>query len=94
MRPDTLIGSISMLSPEYYHVLDNAICNETDPELFFPSHPANQSNIKMALAICKRCPVQHECLTYALENRISDGIWGGATPPMRQSIRRLERNSA
>lgn len=30
-----------------------------------------------AKAICARCPVQEDCLDYALTNRIRIGVWGG-----------------
>jgi WhiB family redox-sensing transcriptional regulator len=32
---------------------------------------------RAALAICRGCPVQQECLQYALETNTRTGIWGG-----------------
>ena len=39
-----------------------------------------------ALAICDRCPVQVECLAYAVATRQQHGVWGGKT---QQELRRL-----
>ena len=46
-----------------------AICRDEDPELFFPvgnSGPA-LLQIAEAKAVCQRCPVTSECLSWALE---------------------------
>ena len=59
----------------------NALCLGMDPDLFFPSVSAE---IPAAKAICADCPVQSECLEYALENRIAHGIWGGSTERQRR----------
>ena len=32
-----------------------------------------------ALALCERCPVQVECLAYAVASRQQHGVWGGRT---------------
>jgi WhiB family transcriptional regulator, redox-sensing transcriptional regulator len=32
-----------------------------------------------ALAVCARCPVQVECLAYAVSTRQQHGVWGGKT---------------
>lgn len=46
-----------------------------------------------ALAVCHRCPVQTECLAYALEHRIMFGIWGGKTERQRRTIIELARRA-
>lgn len=65
-----------------------ASCRDSDPDLFFP---ASEEEGAEALKICSGCPVQHECLDWALDARIRYGIWGGATERDR---RRLLRRSA
>lgn len=35
---------------------------------------------KMCKAVCERCPVRRECLSYALETRSVYGVWGGCDP--------------
>ncbi len=55
-------------------------CLREDPELFFPISalgPA-QAQISAAKAVCARCPVRANCLSYALITQ-PDGIGGGAT---------------
>lgn len=36
-----------------------------------------------AQAVCAECAVKVECLTFALENDIRHGVWGGLTAPER-----------
>lgn len=45
-----------------------------------------------AKAICARCPVQVECLEYALENREQYGVWGGTTRDERKAMLRARPN--
>lgn len=55
-------------------------CRGEDPELFFPISAAGPAlaQVRSAKAVCGRCPVQPDCLSYALITR-PDGIWGGTT---------------
>ena len=39
-----------------------------------------------AKAICRECPVQPECLDYALGIREPHGIWGGLTEAERRLL--------
>lgn len=52
-----------------------------NPEIFFPSSKDKDcnKNIKRAQKICQVCPVKIECLTHAIVNNESYGIWGGMT---------------
>jgi WhiB family redox-sensing transcriptional regulator len=45
---------------------------------------------RQALAVCDRCPVQVECLAYAVATRQQHGVWGGKT---QQELRRLVANT-
>jgi WhiB family redox-sensing transcriptional regulator len=58
--------------------------------LFFPiGHgPAAQVQIVAAKAVCARCPVVHECLSWALETGQDAGVWGGLTEEERRQLRR------
>lgn len=67
----------------------NPVCMETDPELFFPD---TWTQARDAKKLCSTCPVQRECLTYALESNQLDGIWGGLTLDERRRLRGLGRN--
>jgi WhiB family redox-sensing transcriptional regulator len=55
-------------------------CRTEDPELFFPISAAGPglAQVSSAKAVCGRCPVRANCLSYALITR-PDGIWGGTT---------------
>ena len=49
-----------------------------DPDWFFPdSEHENNIEQRMALDMCKTCPVKMNCLAYALNNWPVYGIWGG-----------------
>jgi WhiB family redox-sensing transcriptional regulator len=67
-----------------------AVCRDEDPELFFPignSGPA-LLQIAEAKAVCERCPVISECLTWALETGQDAGVWGGLSEDERRSLKR------
>lgn len=42
--------------------------------------------VKASKAACARCPVQEDCLEYALTSNLQDGVWGGMTPHERRYI--------
>ena len=60
-------------------------CRGHAPETFFPSDGVG---VLRAQRICADCPVQLECLEYALAHNIEHGVWGGASERQRQRIRR------
>ena len=53
---------------------EKAICQQTDPEAFFPEKGGSNQEAK---SICRKCPVRLECLEYALNNNEKFGVWGG-----------------
>ena len=55
-------------------------CRGEDPELFFPIAAAGPAltQVSSAKAVWGRCPLQPDCLSYALITG-PDGIWGGTT---------------
>lgn len=65
-----------------------ARCLDADPEIFFPPEGVN---IRMARAVCLTCPVQEECLEYAIKNRIEYGVWGGLSTSQRGIIAKRMR---
>jgi WhiB family redox-sensing transcriptional regulator len=62
------------------HWMLRGACLREDPELFFPISAWGPARVQIgaAKAVCARCPVQANCLSYALINQ-PDGIWGGTT---------------
>lgn len=65
----------------------HARCHEVDPEIFFPERGGSS---RAARAVCNNCPVQEECLRYALTNREQFGIWGGTSERERRKLRKLK----
>lgn len=54
-----------------------AACQSCDPDLFFPlssSGPAVEQ-IAQAKQVCSRCPVQPQCLAFALRTHQAHGVW-------------------
>lgn len=68
----------------------SAACVERDLNLFFPISSvgtAAQQQILEAKRICDGCPVQRECLSWALEVGPEFGIFGGHTEDERRALR-------
>lgn len=61
----------------------DALCAQTDPELFFPEKGASSRDAK---ATCDRCTVSAECLDTALANGERFGVWGGLSERQRRKI--------
>jgi WhiB family transcriptional regulator, redox-sensing transcriptional regulator len=69
---------------------DRAACLGVDPELFFPignTGPA-LSQIEEAKTVCHRCEVVEPCLSWAMESRQEDGVWGGLSADERRAVKR------
>jgi len=65
-------------------------CRDSDPNLFFPvgsTGPAVEQ-IAAAKKICASCPVNEECLQYALETNQEAGVWGGYAEDERRRLRK------
>lgn len=68
-----------------------ALCASIDPELFFPEKSSGGASAKMARNICKQCPIRLKCLSYALDNAVEFGIWGGLSRNERRELLRTQR---
>ena len=92
-----LASSLALGSADYSWRID-AICKDTDPELFFPVGTTGQAllQIDRAKQVCGECPVKIECLDFAIETNQDSGIWGGTSEDERRDIRRriAARNTA
>lgn len=69
---------------------EQALCAQTDPELWFPKKGAS---ITEARKVCAACPVVSECLDYSLEHDMRHGVWGGLSELDRRIVR-AERKAA
>jgi WhiB family transcriptional regulator, redox-sensing transcriptional regulator len=74
----------------------HASCRHCSPDLFFPAGTtgAAEHEIAAAKAVCAECPVQSQCLRFALRTGQAYGIWGGTTEDERIMLRRLTRRPA
>ena len=74
---------------------DRAACRDEDPELFFPIGTTGSAvhQIENAKAVCRGCPVEQQCLAWALTTGQDAGIWGGLTADERRGLRRREARS-
>lgn len=79
------------------HWMEEAVCRTTDAELFFPVGTTGPAIVqtKQAKAVCMRCPVRPQCLSWALETRQDFGVLGGLSEEERSELhgRRLKRAS-
>lgn len=78
------------LSTADYGWRRDAACRDTSPDLFFPIGTTGQAlvQIDQARAVCDACPVQAECLQFALATNQDSGVWGGTTEEHRRKLRR------
>lgn len=71
-----------MVIPDW---VGDALCAQTDPEIFFPEKGKSSAEAKL---VCRRCPVTEECLEFAIVTRQKFGVWGGLSPDERSRVRR------
>lgn len=64
---------------------DYALCQEVDPEAFFPEKGGSTRDAKR---ICSRCEVKAECLEDALEHHERFGVRGGLSERERRQLYR------
>lgn len=70
---------------------EDAACHGMATDIFFPD---SDQDAGLAKEICASCPVQEECLEYALMTRQNDGVWGGLNETERRRLRRRLREQA
>jgi WhiB family redox-sensing transcriptional regulator len=78
-------GPVREPDPNSLEWQNEALCAETDPELFFPEKGGSTRNAK---SICADCEVRSQCLAYALKNDERFGIWGGLSERERRKLQK------
>lgn len=68
---------------------NQALCSQTDPEVFFPPRGGTP---KQAKDICARCEVRLECAEAGLRDLELTGIWGGLTHKERIRLAKQRRD--
>jgi WhiB family redox-sensing transcriptional regulator len=86
----SLPASVIALANAEYGWRSEALCRDTDPELFFPIGTTGAAllQIEQARSVCRQCPAQAECLEFALTTNQDSGIWGGTSEEERRGLRR------
>jgi WhiB family redox-sensing transcriptional regulator len=64
----------------------DALCREHPEVDYFARDAESQARAK---AVCACCLVRRECLDYALDQRIEEGVWGGTSAPQRRYARQM-----
>jgi WhiB family redox-sensing transcriptional regulator len=64
-------------------------CRHSDPELFFPIVESGPGLVQLeaAKAVCARCDVRAECLSFATATVQDHGVWGGTSEEERRAAR-------
>jgi len=69
--------------------MEDAVCAGRDDLDWFDL----DCGLQQAATLCYSCPVQTDCLEYAVELRVKDGLWGGLWGDQLQTfIRRRVRS--
>ncbi len=88
-------GGYTMMSDAWK---DQAACRGWGVALFFPPEDPRAESVgerrlreSRAKHICRSCPVQTDCLEWAIANGETRGIWGGRNELERKAIIRARR---
>jgi WhiB family redox-sensing transcriptional regulator len=65
--------------------MDQALCRQQNPEIFFNQRARSERRAK---GICARCSVRTDCLELALKSESEYGVWGGLSGPERMVLLR------
>jgi len=80
-------GASLMETPRGYDWRDDAACQDSDPEAWFPLS-ADPRHSADALAVCRTCPVLDDCRDWAIATRQEYGVWGGLTEDQLRALKR------
>ena len=81
-----------MNTPSWLH---KAHCRGMDPNYFFPDVGVSIHHTEAIRKLCKKCPVNAECLELGLESQNDEfGFFGGKSPRERQAINTQRKRDA
>ena len=64
---------------------------EPDLDFFFPDSQVELAQrLPRLRELCNSCIHKTDCLSFALDNHIQDGFWGGMTPEQRSRLEKKE----
>ena len=87
--PDLIQRRHEVREPEREDWRDDAACVQNAGEVDF--FPERGESVRAAKAVCAQCPVQSECLEYAMQWNHLSGVWGGLSERERRHLRRRRR---
>lgn len=78
---------------------EQAACRNADTDLFFPigTRVTNQRAAELMISYCGYCPVNEQCLMFALDHMSGEGavgqhgVWAGTTPGQRRDLARQRK---
>ena len=75
--------------------MDDASCrDDPDPDLWFRATDMNHfTDRDTAVSICSLCPVQTQCLNYAITEELTYGVFGGLMPDQRRKLQQLMKRN-
>lgn len=79
--PSDALSFLWSLRPEW---MSQGACRDYPREWWFPEQGGN---VNRPVSICAKCPVQADCLAYALSTCQRYGIWGGKSERARSRLR-------
>jgi WhiB family redox-sensing transcriptional regulator len=92
LSDDALIGTVFIKQQEKGAPWQlNAMCAQTNPSVFFPE---KGSSTNVAKKICFLCPVEKQCLNYAINSGVEAGVWGGTSPTERRRIIEMRESNS
>lgn len=74
---------MSRLLPPPRPWVSDAACLGLDPDIFYPGRGADDQKAK---SVCRTCPVQWDCLLWAVDHGEREGIWGGLSARTRRRM--------
>jgi WhiB family transcriptional regulator, redox-sensing transcriptional regulator len=89
---DRFAGLARLLSGQDWR--RDGLCAEPQYARSVEFFPERGQPVEPAKAVCARCTVSAECLAYALELGIREGVWGGTTGNDRRRIWSANRRAA
>ena len=75
--------------------MDTALCRGKDTRNWYPDKGGNNwTPYVQARDLCGRCPVNNDCLLYALRNKERFGLWGGIPERQRRPLENMTPEDA
>lgn len=84
------LSEIALTSPAWFQ---EAVCASVGGDMWFPE-PGQNYFLHEAQRICRSCPVQVECLEWALAEGEKFGVYGGLTAKQREELLKQRNGGA